>query len=205
MVFGGRKLLPTLAHPSDLAGGDSGHQCISGDIFCDHSSGSDKGVLANGIAADDCAVGPKACAFFYEGFFVFVFSGDSTSGVNDVCKNHTRAAEDIVFQLHLIIDGDVVLHFDIGADFDVIAHVDVLPERAVFADFDVTAADVHPVPNARAGADFSAFVDNGSRMGFIVHKCGSSVLFRSAIKYGSRVTSLHIFLPYTRQSERLSH
>ena len=38
-----------------------------GDVLCDHRTGPDEGVAADGVAADDGTVGPQGGAFFDEG------------------------------------------------------------------------------------------------------------------------------------------
>ena len=58
---------------------------------------------------------PSGCAFFDQGFLKFVFSGNMTSGVDDIGKDHGRTAEDIVFKGHSFVNWNIVLDFDVVA------------------------------------------------------------------------------------------
>ncbi len=105
-----------------------------GDIFCDDCSCADEGVLADGMAADDGAVGTKCCAFFDEGGADLVHFADFRSRVIDVCKDHRGTAENAVLQGDAFIDTDVVLYFAFVTDDCVGADDNILADVAVFAD-----------------------------------------------------------------------
>jgi len=105
-----------LAHPADGACWIADHQGMVGDIFRHDGTGADEGVLADGVTADDGAVGAKGCAFLNEGGSCLIHFPDFCSGVVDVGKNHRGATEYAVFEGDAFIDGDVVLNFAFVAD-----------------------------------------------------------------------------------------
>ena len=100
-----------LTHPADLAARDADHESVGFDVFIDHSTGADEGVLANRDAADDGAVGAESDTCFDEGVSVFVFACDERAGVVDIRKNHAGTAKDPVFEYDIVVEGDVVLDF----------------------------------------------------------------------------------------------
>ena len=144
-------------HPAGVAGGDAGHEGEVGDVFVYYGPGGDKGMCADGDAANDGAVGPEGSALADEGGPELFFAGDGRAGVVDVGKDHGRSAEDVVFEGDVVVDGDVVLDFDVVADDDAVGDEDVLAQGAVGADMGA-GADVGPVPDAGVGADVSAGV-----------------------------------------------
>ena len=153
----------TNAHPPDLPGGVAGHQGVVGGVLRHYGTGADEGVAADGMAADDCAVGPQSGALFHEGWADLVHLGDLCPWVVDVRKHHGWAAEDTVFEGDTLIDGDVVLNFAFVADDGVWAYYDVLADVAVLADFGA-GQDVREVPYFGALADLICFIHNCSWM-----------------------------------------
>ena len=143
-----------------MAGGVADHQGVIGDVFCDDCTGTDEGVLADGVATDDGAVGAERCAFFYEGGADLVHLADFRAWIVDVGKDHRGATEDAVFQCDTFIDGDVVLDFAFAADDGIGANDDILPDVAVFADFG-SVKNVGKMPDFR----FFAYGD------VVVHNC----------------------------------
>ena len=143
------------------------HQGMVGDILCDYRTGADKGIAADGVAADDGAVGPQGGAFLDEGGADLVHLGDFRPWVEDIREDHRGAAEDAVFQGDAFIDADVVLDLAFVADGDVRADDDILANVAVFADFG-SGKDMGEVPDFCALADFCTFIDYGGCVGEIV-------------------------------------
>ena len=132
--------------------GVADHQGVVGDILGNYSAGTDEGVLADGVAANNGAVGAECCAFFYERGTDLVHFSDFRSRVVDVGKNHRRAAEDAAFQGDTFIDADVVLDLAFVADDCVGANDDVLADVAVFTDVGA-GEDVGKMPNSRSLTD----------------------------------------------------
>ena len=152
------------------------HQGKVGHVLLHHGAGSHKGVAPDGGAANDGAVGAQRGALPDEGAAVFVLAGYGRTRVVDVGKDHARAAENVVFERHGVVDADVVLDLDVVADDDIVADEDVLPQRAAFANAGARA-DVDPVPDAGVCADLRAFVDDGGFVGVVAH---GSVLERQS-------------------------
>ena len=131
-----------------------------GDVLGHYGAGTDEGVLADGVAADDSAVGAEGCALFHEGGADLIHFPDFGAGVVDICEDHRGAAEDAVFEGDAFIDRDVVLNFALFADCGVGADDDILADVAVLADLRA-GEDVGEVPDFGAFADFNVFVDDG--------------------------------------------
>jgi len=151
------------ADPADLIGRDAGHQGKRFDVPVHDGTGGDEGVLADGNAADDGAVGAERGPAFDQGVAIFVLTHHGRAGIVDVGEHHTGAAEDIVLEGDVVIDGDVVLDLAVVADHHLVADEDVLAEAASLADA-CGGADVDPVPDPAAVADLGAFIDNGGWM-----------------------------------------
>jgi hypothetical protein len=88
-----------------------------------------------------------------------MFSRYVGAGVDYVCKNHARAAECIVLKQNVVVYGNVILDSDVVADDNPVAHIDILAKGAIPA-YPCPAADVHPMPDARTGANEGALVDD---------------------------------------------
>jgi len=137
---------------------------VVGDVFCDNRAGTDEGVAADGVAADDGAVGTECCAFFDEGGTHLVHFADFRTRVEDVGKDHRGAAEDAVFQGDAFVNGDIVLNFTFVADDGVGADDDVLADVAVFSYFR-SGKDVGEMPDLRFFANFNVVVDDSCFVG----------------------------------------
>lgn len=155
--------LTVFAHPADLACRHTDHQRIGRHVAVDDGAGADKGVFANGIAANDGAVGAQSRAALDQGVAIFVLARDGAAGVVDVGEDHARPAEHVVFQRDVVVYRDVVLHLDVVADDNLVADKDVLAKGTVAADYCLTA-DMNPVPDAGVLSDLRAFIDDGRRM-----------------------------------------
>ena len=129
------QFLPTLTHPTDLSSGVANHQGVVMDIFGHDGTCTDECVTADGMAADDSAVGAKGGAALDEGGTDLVHFADFCSWVVDVREDHRRPAEDAVFEGDAFIDADVILDFAFVPDYGVGADDDVLADVAVVADF----------------------------------------------------------------------
>jgi len=134
-----------------------------GNILCDHSSGTNEGIAADGVAADDRAVGAQGGAALDERGADLVHLSNFGAGVEDVGENHRRATEDAVFQGDTLVDGNVVLDLAASADEGVGADDDVLADVAVLADSGA-GEDVGEVPDFGAFADLNFFIHNCSWM-----------------------------------------
>src|SRR6185295_15852535 len=84
-------------HPSNLFGRISYNQSIRRNIFRDHSSGSNKSIFTNVVAADDSCISSDRRALLNDSSQVLTFSDNSTSRIVDICENHGRAKKNIVF------------------------------------------------------------------------------------------------------------
>jgi hypothetical protein len=136
-------------------------------VLGDHRPGADEGVAADGMAADDGAVGPQGGAFLDEGGADLVHLPDFRPGVVDIGEYHRGAAEDAVFQGDAFIDADVVLDLALVADSGVGADDDVLADVAGFAD-PGAGEDVGEVPDFGAFTDGDVVVDDGGFVGEVV-------------------------------------
>ena len=128
-----------------------------GNVFRDDCAGADEGVTADGVAADDGAVGAQSCASFDKGGANLIHFADFRAWVVDVGEDHGGAAKNTVFQCDTFIDADVILYFAFIADDGVGANDDVLADVAVFTDFG-TGKNMRKMPNFRFFANFYTFV-----------------------------------------------
>ena len=168
-IAGRRQPFPAAAHPTDIAGGIAKHQGVIGYIPRDHCSGADEGIAADGDAADDGGIGADGRAPAHPGWPQLIHLSYFCPGIVDVGKDHTRSAEDIVFQGDTIVDRDVVLDLDVIADVDPVADIDILAQGTASADF-CPGADVRPVPDAGAFSDLGAMVNDGAGVRLIRHE-----------------------------------
>ncbi len=68
-----------LAHPADLPGRVSYHQCMTRNVSGDHSACADKGILADSVSADNSAIGAQSCAALDQGSTVFMLLSGETN------------------------------------------------------------------------------------------------------------------------------
>ena len=154
------KSFAALAHPANLPGRDPHHKCMIRNVSGDNSACSDKGILADGVSADDGAVGAQGCAAFDQGSAIFMLARNVAARVIDVGEHHAGAAKHVIFQRYRVVNTDIVLHFDVAADDDIAADKDVLSEGTALANVG-SSTDVYPVPDAGVVANNSAFINDG--------------------------------------------
>jgi len=160
-----------LAHPPNLLCRIADVEGEVGDIFGHNGTGTNHGKGTDGVATNDDSISADCGAALDERALVLGFAHDVTARIDYICEDHAGPAEDIIFELDGVVDGDVVLDFDIVADAGV-AHIDVLTEGAVAAD-SCPASYMCPVPYARALSDDCAVVDDGGFMSGVGHfDCG---------------------------------
>jgi len=148
------------AHQADLFGGVADHQGMVGDIFGHDGAGADEGVLTDGIAADNGAIGTECRALLNKCWPYLIHFTDFRPWIIDVGKDHGGSAKNAVFQRYAFIDADIVLNFALVADFGVGTDNNVLADVAVVADFGA-GKDVGEVPHLCAFADGNVVVDYG--------------------------------------------
>lgn len=160
-LYGQVQLLTEFAHPADLSGRYTNHQSVGRDILINDRSCTNEGVFTNSYAAYDGAIGPQSCAFFDQGVTVFVFALYEGTGIVDVGEYHAGAAENPLFDVDVVVDGDVVLNFAVVTDGDLVANEHVLAHGDVLSDSGATAY-VHEVPDSGTFADLGTFVYYGA-------------------------------------------
>ena len=129
----GIQLFAALAHPADLSGGIADHQGMVGNIFCDDCTGADECIRADGVSANDGAVGAHGSAFLNKRGAHLIHLADFRTRVVDIGKDHRWPAENAVFQGYAFIDADVVLYFAFFADYCIRSDDNVLADVAIFA------------------------------------------------------------------------
>lgn len=85
-------LMATLAHPACNLSRIAKHKSVIRHILGHHRSCADKGVSAYGMSGYDRGIGANCCALFDQGFFEFMFSGNMTSGIDNIGKKITIAS-----------------------------------------------------------------------------------------------------------------
>ena len=150
--------LATFAHPTDLSGRHAGHQGVRLHILGHHSTGSNEGTLAHGMAADHGAISPQGGTFADLGLGIDTMYREMGTRRRHVGEYAARAAEHIVLNLNAFVDRDVVLHADAIADLNIVAHVHILSERAVFTNHG-TFLDMAEMPDLGSLADAHILID----------------------------------------------
>ena len=148
----------TLAHPPYLPGRNTSHQSIIFYVPCHHGSSGDQRRAANGIAANDGAIGTQGSPLAYERARVRAMHREMRPWGTSVRKYARRAAEDVILQLYAFVNGYVVLDTDAVSDPDVVRDIDILSQRTVTSD-DGTLLNMAEMPNLRSRADGHAIVD----------------------------------------------
>ena len=132
------------------------------------------------MTTDDGAVGTKRCPLLDQCLGILAMNGEVGTGRGDISKYTGWAAEDIVLNLHTLIDGHVVLDTYAIADADIVADVHILAQGAV-ATQTGTTLHMAEVPNLRASTDLYIIVDIAGRMDVIVfHIIGGRQQVREA-------------------------
>ena len=116
-----------LADPSDLTGGDPGHQSVIFYVAGDYGTRCYEGAAANCVAADHRAVRAQGRALAYARTQIDSVRRKVRAGRIHVSENARRAAKYVVFQLNAFIYRDVVLYSDSVTDPDIASNVHVLP------------------------------------------------------------------------------
>src|SRR5262245_49384115 len=145
-------------HPAADATGVAQDERMVGGVCRDDRSGTDEGVAADRMSADDRAVGAEGRAASDQRPLKFVLAHDMTAGVDQVGEDHRRAPKHVVFQDHAGVDGDVVLNLDVVADDHIRRDHDVLSDVAPRADRGA-GHHVGEVPDLRALADAAPLID----------------------------------------------
>lgn len=150
--------LATFADPAKLTGRDSNHEGVILDILSDDRTAADKGRAANGVTADDGAVGTERGTFLDECLGIDAVNREVGTGCRDIGEDAGGAAENIILYLYTFINGYVVLDADAIADTDIVTDVHILAQRAVFAE-PGTLLDMTEVPYLRAFANLYIVID----------------------------------------------
>ena len=149
---------PAFADPSDLTGGDPGHQSVIFYVAGYHGTRCYEGAAAYGMAAYNGAVRAQRRALAYERARVRTMHRKMSPRSTHIREYARRTTENIVFDFNALIDGDVVLDPDTVPDPDMVRNVDILSQRTVPAD-DGAFLNVTEMPNLRSFADAYAIVD----------------------------------------------
>jgi hypothetical protein len=172
-------------HPTDLTRGTTNNKRIRWYRFGNHSTGTDKGIGADFVAANDGGIGTDGGTATYIGGAIFRLTIDGAAWIDYVRKHHRRTKKNIVFANNTFVKRYVILHLYIAAQHDASTHKYTLSQVAICAD---TAArhQVAKMPDVNTGADLGAFVNNCSRMQKIICSgCQQGKAIRSMNNYGA--------------------
>ena len=148
----------TLAHPPYLPGRNTSHQSIIFYVPCHHGSSGDQRRAANGMAANDGAIGSEGCSLAYARTRINSMHREMRPRGTHVREYARRAAEYVILQLYAFVNGYVVLDTDAVSDPDVVRYIDILSQRTI-APNDGTFLNVAEMPDLRSCADGHAIVD----------------------------------------------
>jgi hypothetical protein len=146
-----------LADPTLEAGGVAVDQGIIGYIFAYYGSGTDHGVLADGVPADDGGIGTNGGSFFYECRLELIFAFYKGPGVDDVGKYHGWPQEYVIFANYSTVDGHVILDFDVIAQNYPGCYDHILTNVAVGTQL-TAVHQMAEVPDFGSPADMDVFI-----------------------------------------------
>jgi hypothetical protein len=149
---------PTHTHPTNDLAGISNKQSKVWDILQNDRASADKGVLADGHATDDCAVGPKRRTQPDQRRTELVHPPDLAARVEHIGEDHGWTAKDMILKGHSFIHRDVVLYFDPIADVHVWTDHHVLADPTILSNPGVFQ-DVGEMPDRGPFANLNAIVN----------------------------------------------
>ena len=106
--------LAVSAHPANLARWHADHERVIRHIATDHRTGTDKGMSTDGGAADHGAVRAERRALADQRLAQLSIARHRGTRIEDVGEHDARAAEDVVFECHSVVDRHIVLDVDVG-------------------------------------------------------------------------------------------
>jgi hypothetical protein len=118
-----------------------------------------------GNAADDRRVRADRRAPADYGRAILMLAFYKGPRVDDIGKNAGRPAKNLVFQYHIVVNGNVILDFHSVADCRPAPNVDVLPQGAVGSDLG-PGHYMGKMPYFGSGTDNGPLVDIGRRVTF---------------------------------------
>ena len=176
------KPFPALADPADLTGGDPGHQSVILYVAGDNGTCRYEGAAADGVAADNRAVGPQRRALAHARTRIHSVHGKVCAWRIHVGEHARGAAENVVLQFNALVHRYIVLYTDTVSYANVVANVHVLPQRAVRTYYG-TFLDMAEVPYLGAGAYAGAVVNIAALVYEPVLHYSTSMLSRGATAF----------------------
>ena len=149
--------MAALAHPPYLPGRNTGHQGVIFHIFGHHGTGGDQGAASYRVTAHYRAIRAERCAFAHARTRVNSVHREVRPRSIHIRKYAGRTAEDIVFYLDALVNGNIVLDTDPIAHADVVTNVHILAQGTVRSD-DSPFLNMAEMPNFRSGADLDAVI-----------------------------------------------
>ena len=146
-----------LTHPIDLFGRIPHHKGVVGRTPGNNSSGTNKGVRPDSIAADNSSIRPNSSTFLHEGRPHLVHPRDVGPGIEDVGENHGWSAKDIILKGHPLVYGYIVLDLAAIANDYSRAYNDILTYGAVLP-YLRTLEDMIEMPNLRPRTYFDTLI-----------------------------------------------
>jgi hypothetical protein len=125
---------PALAHPTLLLSRITDKQGMIRDILCDYGARANKGISADGVAADYSAVCSKGSALLNKCGAELIHLPKLCTGIIYISKDHGRAAEDTIFQCHTLIYAYIILELAIVSYGNIRPNHHVLSNITFFPD-----------------------------------------------------------------------
>jgi len=139
-------------------------QSVVGDVFRDHGSSTNEGVLADSVVTDDCDIGTNGSTFLDQRWFKSIFAGNATSRINHIGKHARRTAEDIILQRYPFEDRDIVFDLHVVPYFHSLPNEDILPDDTLSAESN-PRHDVREVPDLCRITDLAGLFYKACLMG----------------------------------------
>src|SRR5258708_21234873 len=106
----------TTADPPDPPPWNAHDERMIWNIARHHGAGCHECVPPNSCSAHHSRISPESCPSLNQSFLIFIPPIDVAAWVNDVCEDHRRPAEHIVFKLDSGIYRYIVLHLDVFSE-----------------------------------------------------------------------------------------
>ena len=147
-----------MAHPTDAARRYPSHQSEIGYTLGYHRAGRDKGITANCMTAQNRRVRTDGRPTLDQCWAKLILPWNRGARIDDISKNTTGAAKDVVLECHALIKAHVILNLAIIANYYARPNHYVLPDRAILTDL-YFAKDVTEVPDPCAFPDLNRLID----------------------------------------------
>lgn len=148
------------AHPAGLSSGVADNDGEGRHIVGDHRTGTDEGIFADVVAANNSGIGSDGSSAAYARDRIFIAAAYLAARVDDIGKHHRRTEENIILAHHTGVYRHVVLHLYVLSQCHPGSNEHILTDIAAVTK-GASRHQVRKMPDFCARADVTARVNNG--------------------------------------------